>query len=161
MESWYVYHFAREFSPDDFENPGPKLAIDSNLRDLAKWGSVWLHQGHWEGSEIIPVEYVTLATHQVNPDIRNAYYGYNWFVNAEKALWPDAPEDAYGHAGFGTFKPSEHESRAYLWVCPSLDVVAAIVADISAGFANDFLDIPLEITAEWIAGIVNIMKGIS
>lgn len=34
-------------------------------------------------------------------------------------------------------------------------MVAAIVADVSAGFANDFLDIPLGLTAEWIGRIVN------
>jgi CubicO group peptidase (beta-lactamase class C family) len=154
-ESWKVYHFERDFTPEDFESPGPKLAIDSNLRDLVKWGHLWLKKGLWDGRELIPGSYVDIATHLVNPEIPNAYYGYNWFVNAKKALWPGAPEDSFGHAGFGTFKPSERESRAYLWVCPSLDMVAAIVADASAGFANDFLEIPLKITAEWISRIVN------
>jgi CubicO group peptidase (beta-lactamase class C family) len=103
-ESWKVYHFEREFTPQDIENPGPKLAIDSNLRDVIKWGYLWLNKGVWNGKELIPGDYVNLATSLVNPEIPNAYYGYNWFVNAKKALWPDAPEDSYGHAGFGTFK---------------------------------------------------------
>ena len=90
----------------------------------------------------------------MNLHIPGAYYGYNWFVNAQKSLWPEAPENSYGHAGFGTFKPSGMESRAYLWICPSLDVVAAIVADITAGFANDFLEVPLGLTAEWVGRIV-------
>ena len=154
-ESWKVYHFEGEFRPQDIENPGPKLAIDSNLRDLIKWGYLWLKKGVWDSKELIPRDYVNLAANLVNPQIPNAYYGYNWFVNSEKALWPDAPEDSYGHAGFGTFKPSESESRAYLWICPSLNIVAAIVADVSVGFANDFLDVPMRITAEWIARIVH------
>jgi CubicO group peptidase (beta-lactamase class C family) len=153
-ESWKVYHFERKFTPQDIENPGPKLAIDSNLRDLIKWGYLWLEKGIWDGKELIPREYVSVATNLVNPQITNACYGYNWFINSENALWPDAPEDSYGHAGFGTFKPSEKESRAYLWICPSLNIVAAIVADVSVGFANDFLDVPLGITAEWIGRIV-------
>lgn len=153
-ESWKVYHFEGEFRPQDIENPGPKLAIDSNLRDLIKWGYLWLKKGVWDSKELIPRDYVNLAANLVNPQIPNAYYGYNWFVNSEKALWPDAPEDSYGHAGFGTFKPSESESRAYLWICPSLNIVAAIVADVSVGFANDFLDVPMRITAEWISRIV-------
>ncbi len=154
-KSWKVYHFEREFTSEDIENPGPKLAIDSNLRDLVKWGYLWHERGVWDGKELIPREYVRVATSLVNPQITNAYYGYNWFVNSENALWPGAPQDSYGHAGFGTFKPSESESRAYLWICPSLNIVAAIVADVSAGFANDFLDIPLGITAEWIGRIVH------
>ncbi len=109
----------------------------------------------WDGKELIPREYVSVATNLVNPQIPDAYYGYNWFVNAEKALWPDAPEDSYGHAGFGTFKPSGKESRAYLWICPRLELVAAMVADVSVGFANDFLDVPMGITAEWIGRIVH------
>ncbi len=154
-ESWKVYHFEREFTPQDIENPGPKLAIDSNLSDVIKWGYLWLKRGNWAGRELIPGGYVDLATKLVNPEIPNAYYGYNWFVNAKKALWPDAPEASYGHAGFGTFKPSERESRVYLWICPGLDIVAAIVADVSVGFANDFLDVPMGITAEWIGRIVH------
>jgi hypothetical protein len=80
--------------------------------------------------------------------------GYNWFVNAGRALWPDAPADAYGHPGNGTFKPSEKPSRATLWVCPSLDLVAAIVATVPAGFGNDYLQVPQTVTAEWVGQIV-------
>jgi len=154
-ESWNVYHFQREFTPEDIENPGPKLAIDSNMRDLVKWGALWLNKGVWNGEELIPGEYIELATHNVNPEIPNAFYGYNWFVNTKKSLWPEAPKDSYGHAGWGTFKPSGGESRAYLWICPSLDIVAAMVTEVSVGFANDFLEIPLKITAEWIGRIVS------
>jgi CubicO group peptidase (beta-lactamase class C family) len=153
-ESWVISHWERPFAADDFENPGPKLAIDSNLPDLIKWGYLWLKKGLWEGRELIPADYVERATGLVNPEIPNAYYGYNWFVNTKKKLWPDAPEDSYGHAGWGTFKPSGDESRAYLWICPSLDMVAAIVAHVSVGFANDFLDVPMGVTAEWIGRIV-------
>jgi len=157
-DSWHVYHFSRELTPEDIDNPGSKLAIDSTLRDLIKWGYLWLKRGVWEGTTLIPGDYVDLATRPVNPNISNAYYGYNWFVNSKHALWPDAPEDSYGHAGWGNFKPSEKDSRAYLWICPSLDMVAAIVADISAGIANDFSEVPLGITAEWIGRIVHAAK---
>jgi CubicO group peptidase (beta-lactamase class C family) len=153
MHSWNVYHFAREFTSEP-GNPGPKLAIDSNLRDLVKWGFLWLNRGVWDDEEVIPGDYVELATHQVNPDVPDAYYGYDWFVNAGQSLWPDAPQDAYGHPGNGTFKPSEKPSRTYLWICPSLDIVAAIVARVSAGFANDYLRVPQALTAEWIGWIV-------
>jgi CubicO group peptidase (beta-lactamase class C family) len=158
-ESWDIYHWTKEFDPKDIENPGPKLAIDSNLRDLVKWGMVWLRGGLWEGREVIPEDYVALATKPANPEIPDAWYGYNWFVNAKKALWPEAPEDSYGHAGWGTFRPSGEESRTYLWICPSLDSVAAMVTDVSVGFANDFLEVPMKITAEWIEHVVHGIVG--
>jgi CubicO group peptidase (beta-lactamase class C family) len=153
-ESWRIYHFSQTFDPSDIDNPGPKLAIDSNLRDLIKWGYLWLNQGVWNDQKLIPPDYVALATRQTNPAIPNAYYGYNWFVNTRKALWPSAPADAYGHVGFGTFKPSEEESRAYLWICPSLRIVAAVVSGVDVGIGNDFLEIPMALTADWVAGVV-------
>ena len=157
-ESWYIYHFNKEFTPDDIDNPGPKLAIDSTIGDLVKWGYLWLKRGIWEGKVLIPTDYVDMATRLVNPEIPNSYYGYNWFVNSKRALWPNAPEDSYGHAGWGTFKPSEKESRTYLWICPSLDIVASMVTHISVGFTADFLEIPMAITAEWIGRIVNAVQ---
>jgi hypothetical protein len=81
-----------------------------------------------DGGELIPGHCIELATQQTNPNVPGARYGYNWFVNAGQSLWPDAPQDAYGHPRNGTFKPSEEPSRTYLWVCPSLDIVAAVVA---------------------------------
>ncbi len=151
--SWHVYHFTKKFNRLDIDNPGSKLAIDSTLRDLIKWGYLWLNKGVWEGQELIPPDYVALATRRVNPRIPNAHYGYNWFVNTGKMLWLQAPGDSYGHAGFGTFKPSETDSRAFLWICPSLDITAAVVTDVKVGFANDFLEVPMNLTADWITRV--------
>ncbi len=65
-----------------------------------------------------------------------------------------APDDSYCHDGRGTFKPSGKDSRAYLWICPSLSTVAARVTDIQVVFAHDFLEIPIKMTAEWAAKVV-------
>ena len=151
--SWNVYHFPRALSAQH-GNPGPKLAIDSTLRDLVKWGQLWLDKGVWPGKTLIPEDWVARATRPANPGLAGAHYGYNWFVNAGRALWPGAPPDAYGHPGNGTFKPSQEPSRATLWVCPSLDLVAAIVAPVTAGFANDYLEVPQTVTAEWVGRMV-------
>ena len=102
--------------------------------------------------------HVRRATCWINPALEGAPYGYNWFVNADRRLWPEAPADSYGHPGFGVFKPSEKESRAYLWICPSLESVAAIVTDVTVGIANDYLDVPNGLTAEWI-GRVTVAAG--
>jgi CubicO group peptidase (beta-lactamase class C family) len=151
--SWRVYHFDRAFASDDLENPGPKLAIESTLQDLVKWAELWRNNGLWEGKQLIPEDYVRRATSWVNSALAGPPYGYNWFVNAGRHLWPEAPPDSYGHPGFGAFKPSGKESRAYLWICPSLETVAAIVTDVTVGIANDYLDVPNELTAEWIGRV--------
>ncbi len=155
--SWTVYHFERDFDPKKHSNPGPKLAIDSNLRDLVKWGQLWLDNGKYGDGQLIPAEHIKRSTQPVNPNIPEARYGYNWFLNRGRDLWPDAPPDSYGHPGFGTFRPSGEASRAYLWICPSLNTVAGIVADASVGFGSDHLDVPNGLTAEWIGMIVRSM----
>ena len=151
--SWKVYHFPNRFDPADIDNPGPKLAIDSTLVDLVKWGNLWLNRGVWNDTVLIPAEYVDRATRPTNPQIQNARYGYNWMLNIDRALWPRAPEDSYGHVGLGTFKPSGKESRTFMWICPSLHAVAAMVTDDKAGFADDFLEAPMGLTADWIARV--------
>ncbi len=156
--SWRLCHWARPFTPNDIENAGPKLAIDSTLKDLATWGQLWLDKGLWRGQRLIPKSWVDRATQCANPGIPGPPYGYNWFTNAGWALWPGAPEDSYGHAGFGTFKPTEVPSRAYLWVCPSLSIVAAVVSDVTTGFGTDFLSVPNTITAAWISRITEVFQ---
>jgi CubicO group peptidase (beta-lactamase class C family) len=156
--SWEVYHFDVDFDPTNVDIPGPKLAINSTLHDLVKWGQVWLNRGTWADQRLIPEAWVDRATGPVNPHMKNNYYGYNWFINIERALWPAAPADSYGHPGFGTFKSSGEESRAYLWICPSLNSVAAIVTDATVGFANDYLDVPHGITADLIGRIVRALE---
>ncbi|HLJ59135.1 MAG TPA: serine hydrolase [bacterium] len=153
--SWRIYHFPGEFTPGDVENPGPKLAIDSTLADLATWGELWCNAGRRRGEQLIPETYVARATRLVNPDIPGSRYGYGWFVNAGQALWPGVPADSYGHAGFGSFQPAGGPSRALLWICPSLAVVVAIVTDAAAGFVGDFLEVPNGSTAACIARIAN------
>ena len=151
--SWRMYHFPNRFDAKDIDNPGPKLAVDSNLRDLASWGQLWLDEGRRDGRQLIPAGWVKRACSRVNPELAPCIYGYNWFLNLDRAVWPQAPADSFGHVGWGTFRPSGEESRAFLWVCPSLATVAAMVTDVSVGFANDFLQVPMGLTAEWVARV--------
>ena len=152
-DSWQIYHFDRRFDANDIDDPGPKLAVDSNVADLVKWGELWLQRGVWNSQRLIPPAHVDCATRLANPGLKDAWYGYSWFVNADRVLWPAAPEGSYGHPGFGSFKPSEEVSRAYLWICPAFRVVAAMVTDVTVGIASDYLDIPNGVTAAWIAAI--------
>jgi CubicO group peptidase (beta-lactamase class C family) len=157
-DSWEVYHFDVDFDPTNVDIPGPKLAVNSTLRDLVKWGQVWLNRGTWADRRLIPAAWVDRATGPVNPHMKNNFYGYNWFINIGGELWPASPDDSYGHTGFGTFKSSGEESRAYLWICPSLNSVAAVVTDVTVGFANDFLDVPQGITAELIGRVARALE---
>jgi hypothetical protein len=49
-------------------------------RDLAKIGYLMLHQGQWEGKQIVTSEWVTEATQLQKKTGRGDDYGYGWWV---------------------------------------------------------------------------------
>jgi len=54
-------------------------------RDMAKLGYLYLHQGQWDGAQIVPAEWVTAATSPqapVNPE-DDFNYGYQWWLPAK------------------------------------------------------------------------------
>lgn len=150
LSDFVPYHRASPFDPLRFGDPGPKLVIECTVRDLLTWGEVWMAGGRYRGQQLIPAEHVALATNLVNPDLPDAHYGYCWFVNAQRALWPAAPPDSFGHPGHGYYTIGPVVSRSYLWVAPSLGVVAAICADPCTGISEDYLDVPMARTAGWV-----------
>lgn len=145
--SWRCYHYPGDFSTGA-GNPGPKLAIDSNMRDLARFGYLWLRKGRWNGEQIIPESYVVEATRNQVAHL-NRHYGFCWFVNDGRKLLPNAPEDAYFHVGNG-----RDDRRTVLMVIPSLDLIAAVGVhaakyDITSGYRSE----PVENVDEWISKI--------
>ena len=152
---WDCYHYDEEFS-DDFSNPGPKLAVDSNMRDLAKFGYLWLMRGNWNGVQIIPASYVKAAT--TNRVAQHGkHYGYCWFVNDGRVLLPNAPDDAFFHVGNG--KPNR---RTVLIIIPSLDIVAAVGTDASVYDITDgYLDQPVGHVNDWCGRIVATVRQVS
>jgi hypothetical protein len=152
--SWRFYHWEKPFSPAD-RSTGPKLAVDSNLRDLLRWGVLWHNRGENNGEQLIPVAWVVRATSIVNPHLTWPRYGYNWFVNADGLLWPGAPRDAFGHYGSGTFLPEENKSRAFLLVCPSLELVcASIVA--TDGMPEDYFEASAPSAVEFVVRVTHL-----
>lgn len=63
--------------------------INATARDLAKFGSLYLHKGKWNGKEIIPEEWITRSTSIMNDskDSRNYPYTYHWRVTENKAFF--------------------------------------------------------------------------
>ena len=59
------------------------------LRDLAKFGRLYLHKGNWNGQQLIPVDWVESSTHSneeyLQPRSKNSSdpgfgYGYQWWL---------------------------------------------------------------------------------
>jgi CubicO group peptidase (beta-lactamase class C family) len=149
-ESWHVRHWDRPFVAASHEDPGPKLAIDSTLPDLMKWGQLWLQQGRWQGAELFPAAHAALATRPTNPHLPDAHYGYNWFINDRRVLWPAVAEQTFGHGGTGTFTPSGLGNRSFLCVVPSLHLVLGAIAQAGVGIGIDRLADLNGYRAQWL-----------
>ena len=95
-----------------------------STRDLARLGLLMLHEGDWDGNQVVPAnwvaESVSLVTpnEQMNPESTRESgfgYGYMWWV-FDAAKFP--AEFHGGYAGRGHF-------GQYIVVLPALDIVIA------------------------------------
>lgn len=59
--------------------------LNATLRDFAKIGSLFLHNGNWNGDKIVPSEWVRVSTKPDAPYLEPGYdgyfgYGYQWWI---------------------------------------------------------------------------------
>lgn len=99
------------------------FGLHLTARDMAKLGYLYLSGGEWEGSHIVPADWVAAATSwQSAGDATGGYaaYGYQWWVTATEVGYP-----AYFALGYG---------GQHIFVVPGLDlvVVAAIARRVPA-----------------------------
>jgi CubicO group peptidase (beta-lactamase class C family) len=115
---------ARNWEWDERFNAG----LYTSVRELAKYGRLWLRKGDWEGGRVFSEYYANLATTASNPGISKGY-GYFWWVNSHG---PSEPYDKYGfklNPVFGPLAPRDAfmgigASKTFILVVPSLDLVA-------------------------------------
>ncbi len=84
-------------------------------RDMAKFGYLYLNQGSWDGTQIVPAQYVEASTqaHSAGGYPEDGAYGYHWWITTMGGY------HTYFAAGYG---------GQYIWVIPVLDVVAVTTA---------------------------------
>ena len=81
-------------------------SINATARDFAKFGRLYLHQGNWEGKQLIPSNWVTEST---KVDAQNGsawYYQYQWWLPSKNGDYM-----ANGHLG------------QYIYVNPKKDLI--------------------------------------
>lgn len=69
----------------------------ANTRDWAKFGTLYLHEGNWNGEQIVDstwVDYVKTPTHT-----SNGRYGAQFWLNAG-GVYPDVPKDLFSCNGY-------------------------------------------------------------
>jgi CubicO group peptidase (beta-lactamase class C family) len=88
--------------------------VHLTVRDLLRFGLLFLRGGRWDTREIIPESWVRQSTEPSTS--ANERYGLGWWVNRSGLMWPGLPRDAFAAVGY-------RSNRCY--VIPSLDLVVA------------------------------------
>jgi CubicO group peptidase (beta-lactamase class C family) len=88
-------------------------------RDMAKFGYLYLHNGQWNGKQIVSAEWVQASTtvHMETKGLMNAAeddgYGYYWWVDSFGGY------SAHGHGG------------QYIFVMPGLDMIVVFTGSLA------------------------------
>ncbi len=87
------------------------MSVYATCRDLARFGYLYLHEGNWDGQQVLPAEWVAAST-TPSQDL-NRIYGYLWWLNGgepaigstdetfEGTMFNFAPDDLFSAQGLG------------------------------------------------------------
>lgn len=121
---------------------GPAAASGLRLRprDMLKFGSLYAHEGRWQGRQVIPAAWVSesLRRHADVPDFPpwDMGYGYQWWEGVSSA-----------DPGLGTVHAAFGKGRQRVFVVPTLGLVVAITAGTYESECNKCAD---ELIDDWI-----------
>jgi CubicO group peptidase (beta-lactamase class C family) len=105
------------------EMPSAASGLRLRPRDLAKFGSLYLHDGRWRDHQILPADWVNESTrrHLATGRPVSAYgshgYGYHWWNTCYRT-------------GFGTFEASvaAGNGQQRIYILPAVSVVVTVLA---------------------------------
>lgn len=102
--------------------------------DMAKFGLLYLHNGLWDGNQIIPEEWIRESTQKQIAANATADYGYLFWLQTIQDTVNSKEYAAYRAAGMG---------GQYIMVIPDLDMVVVVTAnsDMSSKDGTDTLKI--------------------
>ena len=85
-------------------------------RDMARLGSLMLHNGNWNGEQIVPAGWVDRSTRIYYQAYGPYGYGYQWWILP----------DELGYRADGLY-------QQHIYILPEADMVIAVTADIRGG----------------------------
>lgn len=97
-----------------------------STRDHARFGYLFLRRGRWGDQQVISERWIDLAT---TPCPVKLEYGYMWWLNIDRQLFPSAPGSNFYALGAG---------RNMIWIEPENDLVV-VVRWIEADYAHGLM----------------------
>jgi len=85
--------------------------IQISTMDHARFALMVHNDGEWDGKQLLPEGWCQ-SLHK--PSKVNEGYGFLWWLNANKALWPGCPINSYAAIGAGT---------SIIWINPDDDLI--------------------------------------
>src|SRR4026207_1873830 len=86
----------------------------ASTRDHARFGLLLLRRGHWKDRQLLSERWITLAT---TPTAIRPHYGFLWWLNGARTLYPPASPRAFFALGSG---------GNVIYVDPQYDLVAVL-----------------------------------
>jgi CubicO group peptidase (beta-lactamase class C family) len=105
---------ARPRDPQGYHFGGAFLKLPA--RELAKFGYLYLNGGRWDGTQVVPADYVAASTRPQSEPGGPGDYGYQWWVTNES-----------GHDGFR----AQGYGGQLIQLIPDLDLVVVITSDVN------------------------------
>ena len=104
-----------------------------NSYDMARFGLLWLNGGTWGSERIVSAAYVKTA---LTPSAHGPDYGFLWWLNSKRELWPGSPADAYRAVGQGGniifISPSHDLVVVWRWSAQANEGFRRVVAAITS-----------------------------
>ncbi|MGH7700678.1 MAG: serine hydrolase domain-containing protein [Gemmatimonadales bacterium] len=85
-----------------------------SARDLARFGYLHLRRGRWGDRQLLSERWIDRA---LSPSEQHPVYGYMWWLNTDRGMWPSAPARSFAALGAGT---------NVVWVDPDHDLVVVL-----------------------------------
>jgi CubicO group peptidase (beta-lactamase class C family) len=89
-----------EISTDEAGNTRMFMGLQSTCEDLARFGYLFLRDGQWDGTEVVPEDWVEAAVGQASQEL-NSSYGYLWWLNRVGTAQGAGQATGSGAAGEG------------------------------------------------------------
>jgi CubicO group peptidase (beta-lactamase class C family) len=108
-----------------FDEAGTWVAssyLRATAQDFARFGLLYLRDGRWDGTQLLPEGWVDYARTMVSNDPDDGPYGAHWWGVAGDVL--------------GTFRASGYEGQ-FISLCPALDLMLVRLGKTVAAFGPD------------------------
>jgi CubicO group peptidase (beta-lactamase class C family) len=95
----------------------PAYTMRMSARDFARFALLYLHHGNWNGTQVVPADWVAASTHPYS-DTESGGYGYLWWT-ADSLTPTHHPDYVFPPGAFWL----EGHLGQYAVVIPSLDLI--------------------------------------